>query len=202
MKNLKAFEATINIHGTERDVTYSPKVEDFEDSRLVIHGVSIDDAFHILSSLEGGLLKGKDAENPPVATTPAAAPKTEAKKETTKAKPAKVIEAKAEEKKPEPKPEPEPEPEADDDDLDSDIDDASDEGGELDIDAMAKMDKLRPVIEHMISRGFKTAKDIIDRASQIYAKVPALAEVHAKGNFEKRMERAALVVLGGETAAS
>jgi len=173
----KSFDGLFDVHGTERQVAFVP-ADDGEDAVLAIRGLSIEDALHVLDHINGGLLKGDDAINP--ASKPksnGAGVKTDTaspKAERHKRQKIEVVQ-------------PEPEPESDDD---------LDEGKDVDVDAMTKMEKLRPVIEHMVSRGYKSAADIVTLSSSLKDQIPALKEVEKKGDFEKRMERAAMVVLG------
>ncbi len=98
-----------------------------------------------------------------------------------------------------PKPESEPVAEEEDDlDGESAPDAEADDNTELNVVLMNQQDKLRPVIEHMIDRGYKTAAAIVAAAIPLKDKVSAFKAVDAKGSFEKRIERAALVVLAGD----
>lgn len=181
---LRGFTGDFNVHGTEREVMYSPG-DNGEPSVFAIAGLSVEDALHILDRLDGGLLKGKDAENPP---------KVE---KTTNTKVAEQVKASAppkEEKKAAPPPK---EPEPEDDDL-GDDDAAVDTTG-LDVGEMAKFDKLRQAIEYMIANGIKTVDEIVNQAAVLIDKVPVFKSLKEKGgDFDKRMERAALVVMGGD----
>lgn len=205
---LKSFEGTANIHGTEREVAFVPD-DGSEPGVLLIRGVGYDDAVHIINALEGGLLKGKDAEQPKTQMK-FSEPGTEQKStngvkaETKKAdKPAKVIDAKSEEKKPEPPKQETKAVEVEDasedvsDDLGDDEDTGLEQSSDLDVPTMAKMEKLRPVIEHMIAKGFNTPKAILEASQRVKGLVPALMEVEKKGEFDKRIDRAAQTVLGG-----
>jgi hypothetical protein len=84
-----------------------------------------------------------------------------------------------------------------DDDLeDSDEDEDEDSGSPmLDIAAMNKMDKLRGIIEYMVKAGFTTPEQIVAAAVPIKSDVKTLKILDEKGQFEKRLERAAMTVL-------
>jgi hypothetical protein len=193
---MKSFEGELDIHGTAREVCFAEGSEG-EPSVLVIKGLPVADALHVLDRLRGGLLKDKDAENPPRASEKAmAAAKKDpdfARKSEEKPEPVKATNGKPPKLEAVPKHPEEAQPE-DADDLD---------GGatpSIDIEELSKLEKLRDVIEYLAKCGYKTAGSIVKVSSDIKEKVPALMVVDGKGGFEKRMERAALVVLGGETA--
>jgi hypothetical protein len=189
-----SFDGSFDIHGTEREIAFVPAA-DGELSVLAIRGLSIEDALHVLSALNGGLLKGKDAEQLPLRlgqrktetkpAAPASPPKAESKPAT---KPAPAINV-VHQLEPE-----DADAEDEEDDEDTELTDDVIKAG--DIAAMAKMEKLRPVIEHLVSLGFKSAAAITSISESIKGNVPALMEVDKKGDFGKRMERAAMVVLG------
>lgn len=187
----KGFIGSFDVHGTEREISYTP-ASNGDPSMLIVEGLELDDALHVLEHLHGGLLQGKDAEQPPKKE-----PKAEKPAEHTNGTNGKA-QAKA---PPAPKPEPKPEPEsAGDDDLDGDV--ISDTIA-LDITAMQGMGKLREVIEHMLKSGYKKVDDIVNVSATLVEKVPALKALKDKGgDFDKRMERAALVVLGGPEASA
>jgi hypothetical protein len=209
----KAFDGEVDIHGTNREVTFMSADGD-EPSVLIIKGLKLEDAFHVLDHLRGGLLKDKDAEQPAlvksrvdntdtVTEKPTTKPERDAKGPIDFAKKAKEVkEAKAREaaKAKEPEPEPEqldlPIKDEDEDDLDGD------DGGELDVAVMAKMEKLREVIEHMVAAGHDTADKIVEVSRRYKNDVPLLRLVEEKGGFDKRMERNALVVLAGRTSSN
>lgn len=209
---LSAFEASANIHGTQRTVVFLPG-DGVEQSALVINGLTLEDAIHVLTTLEGGLLKGADAAQPeaPKAAAPAK-PKAPKPAEPAPAKevqgsaakppaPAVVAPAVAVAAKPTLTSVP-AQPAADDDDLDGPSGPT-----DLDVAAMAGMAKLREVIEHMRDRGHNTPELVVKAAQTHVAAVPELAKVLEKAAgdgaaFAKRMERAALVVFGGAQPAA
>ncbi|HYM53773.1 MAG TPA: hypothetical protein VES97_00310 [Solirubrobacteraceae bacterium] len=57
------------------------------------------------------------------------------------------------------------------------------------------MTTLREVIEHMFTFGYNTPAKIVEVSKQLKDDVPVLREAEQKGNFEKRMDRAAITVL-------
>lgn len=206
-----AFDGETDIHGTNRGVTFMAADGD-EPSVLIIKGLKLEDAYHVLDHLRGGLLK--DADNEP--TVKAAAPTkarvdntdTVTEKPTTKAerdargpidfakKAKEAKEAKAREAATVKEPEPEQLELPLEDEGTGDVD-ADDEAGELDVAAMSKMEKLREVIEYMVEAGHDTADKIVEVARRYKGDVPLLRLVEEKGGFDKRMERNALVVLAG-----
>jgi len=186
--SLASFDGEFNIHGTPRSVCYVG-VDGDEPSVLVIKGLTPADALHILDQLHDGLLKGKDAENPKVDAKPDKVVKSKPPAEVIKEAKAQAVTTIAEIPKPAPEKTPVPvETKAEKIEVV--------EGGELDIAAMSKMEKLRDVIEHMASCGYKTPAQVVAASLKVLDQVPALQEVDKKGNFEKRMERGATVVLG------
>jgi len=186
---LKQFEGEIDIMGRSRSVAFVAEYGDqgapgYEPAVLTIAGLSMSEAWEALSRLAG----------------PVAVP-SEAKKSETKAAPAEPKKTEAKAAAPPPKKE-EPKPAVVKEPAPDDLDDLGDgeKGQALDVDFMAKQEKLRPVIEHMIACGHKTAIDIVRVASGHKGAVPTLKALEEKGGFDKRIERAALVVLGGEAA--
>jgi len=193
----KSFDGAVDIHGTDRDVTFMSADGD-EPSVLIIRGLKLEDALHVLDRLRGGLLK--EADLPSAAPEAKPQPKVEAKGPIDFAKRAKEAKA-AKEVKIVPAPEPEqltlPHTkeevvEDEDDDMGEDA-----EPGELDVVAMSKMEKLREVIEYMVEAGHNTADKIVEVSRRFKNDVPLLRLVEEKGGFDKRMERNALVVLAG-----
>lgn len=186
--SVEYFEGDAKIKGIPVHVMFTPD----DDGKLVlfISGLSIDQAL--------SLLDGKAATTQPVAQkteTPAAetkvidiskkakdakAAKAETKTEAVKEKPARDTAA------------PEAKVEVSDAKSEAEI-----ELQPLDVDFLVKQDKLRPVIEHMISRGYRSPSQIADVSKQYLATVPVLQELDKKGDFARRMERNALVVIGG-----
>jgi hypothetical protein len=178
----KSFEGLFDVHGTQREIAFVSQDGD-GPSVLAIRGLTVEDAVHILTRLEGGLLKGKDAAQPEQLSLP----NMNGVKKDEKPK---VVKAAT----PAPKPEPEAEQDEDEDDEDSAVGAIT----PVDIAAMAKMEKLRPVMELMVSRGYKTSKALTEISVELKDKIPALQEVDKKGNFEARIDRAAMVILGHE----
>lgn len=189
---LNEFVGATDIHGTEREVAFSPSYET-EPSVLSIRGLTIEDAVHVLATLNGGLLKGKDAEPPPKAAATKTTKKKEPELTLVKEEPVRKAESLAD-------PEPEPEPDVDEDD-ELDGDDGGTKGtDDLDVEAMGKMTKLREVIEYMADCGHDTAEKVVEIAQRYVKVVPLLAALDAKGGFAKRLERNALVALEGYKA--
>lgn len=184
----KSFDGMCDVHGTQREVAYVSQDGD-GPAVLAIRGLTVEDAIQVLAQLEGGLLKGKDAEQPARPEQLSLPGTNGVKKEWARPVPVVVV-------KPAHAPEPQEE-EAEDADVEAE-DGAEAALATTDIAAMAKMEKLRPVIELMITKGFKTAKAITEIAAKVKDEIPALREVDKKGNFEARIDRAAMVVLGHE----
>jgi hypothetical protein len=198
--SFEAFEGSFPIHGTARQVSFvAPNEKDEERGVLAIQGLSLADALHLLDQVSGGLLKGKDAEQPTNGKS-----KIEVVDKTVEAKteaPAKEP-AKAKAAKPAPAPTPppppaaaakEPEPDVDDDDL-GDEDHQVAKEPSIDIGALKKMEKLRPVIQHLMDNGYTTASQVVEVAKRIKDDVPVLIELAAKGDYEKRIDRAVVMM--------
>jgi len=193
---MEAFVGTTSILGPDRRVFYTPETGE-DPSSFTIEGLSFNDVVHILGVLRGGVLTGKDAGG---AKEVRAVPHPEA----TKPREQLPIDftAKAKAKKAAPV-------------LDEDEDAAEPTGAAevaaateakpkangFDLVYLAKQEKLRPVIEHFIERGHDTADKIVAAAKKLAADVPALAEVEKRGNFDKRIERAATIIISGDAAA-
>jgi hypothetical protein len=163
-----------------------------EPTTLIIHGLTLDEAFNLLDL---GRAEAKPVGVPAHHESRAADEKARAAAALAKARgEAPAVVAPVVSKPVAPPPPVELEPEDDqDDDLGGEVDD----GGSpvLDIAAMDAMDKLRPVIEYMVSVGFTTPEQIVAAAIPIKGQVKALKILDEKGQFDKRMERAALTVL-------
>lgn len=195
---MTSFEGSIDILGQTREVTFFAQDGETK-SALTISGLSMEEAWDILSRAHGPVVvstktETRSVEQPKPAPTPA---KTETKTETKAAAPP---------SKPAPKvepPKPEPEPEASTDDVDDDLDETTGGDNGPDVEVMAKADKIRTVIEYLISVGIKTPAEIVAACVRFREKVPALMTIYAKGNFEGRMQRSAEIVLSeGEAKAA
>lgn len=203
--SFEAFEGSFPIHGTTRQVSFvAPNKEDGELGVLAIQGLSLADALHLLDQISGGLLKGKDAEQPTngkskieVVDKTVEAPKETKPKETKASKPAPA-------QTPPPPPAAaakEPEPDADDDDLGDEPIKAEKEPS-INIAVLKKMEKLRPVIQHLMDNGYVTASQIVAVATRIKDDVPVLTELAAKGDYEKRIDRAVVMMQTPATTAT
>lgn len=206
--NLNAFEGEIDILGKKRKVKFHGEEKDeasnhvYQIATLSIEGVELAEVWEAISRLHGPVA----VVNKPVADASEAKPvekKTETKAAASVPKPA--------ERKAEPKKEPEQlvlpkteskaeEDDLDDDDLDGDITEGVEHG--LDIKLMNTFDKIRGVLEHMRDKGYDTPEKIVAVAKLVKGEVKALKVVEEKGGFEKRIERAAMVVLNPDAEAS
>jgi hypothetical protein len=70
----------------------------------------------------------------------------------------------------------------------------------VDIEALAKVEKLRPVVEAVIAAGHKTPEAVLKVAKDIKPHVPVLVELDKRGDFDKRIDRAATIVLEGQAS--
>lgn len=194
---MSAFEGQVEILGKTRFVTFSSAFtnedgKEVEPAVLTVHGLSMAETWDVLSRLHGpvGVASTNTNGAKPVEPTP---------------KPVEVKKAEAP-KPPAPAPKPEPtkaaptvKAEPEDDDLD--------DGGakpDLDMEFLSKQDKLRAVLEHMISRGIKTADELTKACMSIKDRVPCLIAIEAKGGtgLERRVERSAMIVLTGDDKSS
>lgn len=200
--SLKSFEGRLEVLGKGTDVSYVDSLEG-EQSALVVRGLTAAEAWEALSRLHGPVVVANTG-NAQSEAKPAKAEKPKTDKKEPEQTDLPKTEAKAEPKKQEPKAEvkkPEPPP------IDIDVDDLADDPkaqdwNGIDVEFLKKQDKLRPVIEHLRDHGFDTVEKVIEISKSLKATVPALQAVEAKGGFEQRMERNAMVVLAKEGAAS
>jgi len=192
---INSFEGKASILGPQRQVIYAGEVSQ-ADSELVIRGVSLADAMQILGVLAGGLLTGKDAENPSAAA--------DLNKIADKLPPREQMVLDLTSKKPKAKPAP-VEPDEAVPVLNSEIAAARAQpapAGAYDLDFMAAQEKVRPVVEHLRDHGYKTVDAVVAVAKELVDVVPALTKIKAKkGNdYVKHMEMVATTILVDEAA--
>lgn len=203
---MRAFEGRMEVLGMTREVSFMAAIQDdggtkvIESSVLTISGLSMDEAWDVLSRLHGPVDVAKQADVKVLDLTKPA-PK-EPVKALEATKPAETKAKAPPAPKPAPKPEPASEPVEEDGGDDLDGDDMADELGtsEVDLSFIGKQDKLRAVIEHMISKGYDTVAKVIACCQKYKDKSPALIAVEGKGSFDKRIERSAEIVINGDAA--
>lgn len=135
---------------------------------------------------EAAFAKAREGKKPEQMSLPA-----------TNAPPAqgKVIDAKASEVKSDPV-----------DDVGDDLDDGAPVTSKVDVDFLVKQEKLRPILEHVASTltpESRTVEKLVAACVDLHKNysIPQFKVVADKGPFDKRIERAAMVVLSPTDAA-
>ena len=186
MIKFKSFEGEYPIHGTVRDVVFMDTDAAAGKSVLAIHGLSVEDALHILDRLRDGLLTPAELKDLPAVSTrpaqPAKPPKGGARgvpegKAAPRVQPVAVV--------------PDEVDEPDVDDADEDEGDEAQPGlTAADKAACTSMTKLREFVSLAWERGLRDDA-IVFVAESMKATVPALVELEKKGpGFDRRMRSA------------